>query len=207
VAYAGNAVSATTANSLASGNAYTIAGLTNNGKYYMVKSTTVTVGSAGGSDQFELHNNFSGGVIMSFHRAGAYAINFGLDTDNIIRLGGWSNGTNTYRIQSDTGGNFTAQGNVTAYSDERLKKDWSFISSDFVAKLAEVKNGTYTRIDTGERQVGVSAQSLQSILPEAIMTDITGTLSISYGNAALAACVELAKELVKLKNELKELKQ
>ena len=29
---------------------------------------------------------------MSFHRAGAYAVNFGLDTDNQLKVGGWSMG-------------------------------------------------------------------------------------------------------------------
>jgi hypothetical protein len=54
------------------------------------------------------------------------------------------------------------------------------------------------------RQVGVSAQSLQPLLPEAVLEG--EHLSVAYGNAALAACVELAKELVKLKQEILELK-
>jgi len=29
---------------------------------------------------------------ISFHRVGIYAINMGLDTDNVFRIGGWSNG-------------------------------------------------------------------------------------------------------------------
>ena len=34
--------------------------------------------------------NNTTGAIMNFHRSGAYAVNFGLDTDNILRIGGWS---------------------------------------------------------------------------------------------------------------------
>ena len=34
--------------------------------------------------------NNTTGAIMHFHRSGAYAVNFGLDTDNILRIGGWS---------------------------------------------------------------------------------------------------------------------
>jgi hypothetical protein len=141
---------------------------------------------------------------MSFHRTGAYAINMGLDTDNVFRLGGWSNGTNTYRIQSDTSGNFTAQSNVTAYSDERLKKDWANLPTTFLEDLAKVKYGTYTRIDTGERQVGASAQGMKAILPESVMGD--ETLSLAYGNAALVAAIELAKQVVELKKEIELLK-
>lgn len=135
------------------------------------------------------------GAIMSFHRGGYYAINFGLDSDNVIRIGGWSAATN--RLQMDMSGNLTMAGNVTAYSDERLKKDWESLSTDFVKKLALVKTGTFTRIDSDERQVGVSAQSLITLLPEAVQND-GEYLSVAYGNAALASAVELAKEVVSL---------
>jgi hypothetical protein len=47
---------------------------------------------------------------------------------------------------------------------------------------------------------------LQKILPEAVSENASGTLSVAYGNAALAACVELAKEVVKLREELAALK-
>lgn len=99
-------------------------------------------------------------------------------------------------------GNFTAVGNVTAYSDERLKKDWAPVQDGFVSQLAEVKSGTYTRIESDLRQAGVSAQSLQEVLPEVVLEDIEGHLSVAYGNAALVAAVELAKEVVQLRARL-----
>ncbi len=49
---------------------------------------------------------------MSFHRAGAYAVNFGLDSDNVLRIGGWSASAN--RWQLDMSGNGTYAGTVTA---------------------------------------------------------------------------------------------
>ena len=134
------------------------------------------------------------GAIMAFHRGGAFAVNFGLDSDNVIRIGGWSAGAN--RLQMDMSGNLTMAGNVTAYSDERLKKDWADLPEGFVEGLAEIKHGTYTRIDTNERQVGVSAQALLKLLQEAVSEDAEGTLSIAYGNAALVAAVALAKRVV-----------
>jgi hypothetical protein len=101
-----------------------------------------------------------------------------------------------------------ASGNITAYSDERLKKNWRDMPDNFVERLSQVRVGRYERIDDGMQQVGVSAQSLQPLLPEAIQVsnDEIKTLSVSYGNAALAAAVELAKELVMLKKELAEIK-
>jgi hypothetical protein len=101
-----------------------------------------------------------------------------------------------------------ASGNVTAYSDERLKANWRDMPEDYVARLAQVKVGIYDRTDQEDvTQVGVSAQSFQELLPQAIMTakDEIGTLSVSYGNAALASAVELAKEVVDLKTRVAQL--
>lgn len=95
-------------------------------------------------------------------------------------------------------------GNVTAYSDERLKTDWEVLPEDFVEKLAKVKSGTYTRIDSGERQVGVGAQSLQVILKEAV-SDSQEYLGVNYGNAALASAVELAKYVTALEQRISQL--
>ncbi|MCX6702519.1 MAG: hypothetical protein NTW60_01455, partial [Candidatus Wolfebacteria bacterium] len=43
------------------------------------------------------------GATMSFHRGGVYAVNFGLDSDNVLRIGGWSAAAN--RWQLDMSGN------------------------------------------------------------------------------------------------------
>jgi hypothetical protein len=112
-------------------------------------------------------------------------------------------GTETGRVTIDAAGDFTAGGNVTAYSDERLKKDWKPLGDDFIAKLAKVQNGSYMRKDIAIRQVGVSAQSLKKVMPEAVMTAMgTKYLSVAYGHAALAAVVELAREVVELRARL-----
>ena len=101
-----------------------------------------------------------------------------------------------------------ASGNITAYSDERLKTNWRDMPPNFVARLAQVKVGVYDRIDEENgTQVGVSAQSFQQLLPQAIITakDEIGTLSVSYGNAALASAVELAKDNVELRARIERL--
>ena len=102
-------------------------------------------------------------------------------------------------FQFDNAGNFTATANVTAYSDERVKKNWRGLGNNFLEKLSGVKYGVFDRTDVELTQVGVSAQSLQEVMPEAVHTDEEDKLSVSYGNAALAACVELAKEVVALR--------
>jgi hypothetical protein len=155
------------------------------------------------SPALQAYSNNGSGAIMSFHRGGYYAVNFGLDSDNVIRIGGWSASTN--RWQLDMSGNGTYAGNVTAYSDERLKKDWKSLSSNFVDQLAQIKSGIFTRTDQSIQQVGVSAQSLQKLLPEAVLTQADGMLSVSYGNAALASAVELAKRIVQQDKRIAQL--
>jgi hypothetical protein len=110
-------------------------------------------------------------------------------------------------VQPSTG-NFTAAGTITANSDERIKTDWAGLPADFIERLAGVKSGTYTRLDTGARQAGSSAQDWQKLLPEVVTVgeDEQGTLSLGYGNAALVAAVELAKVVVELKAEVQSLK-
>jgi hypothetical protein len=139
---------------------------------------------------------------MAFHRAGVFAINMGLDSDNVIRMGGWSASAN--RFQMDMSGNLTMAGNVTAYSDERYKTNWRGYAPDFVTQLAAIKHGTYDRTDEELTQDGVSAQSLQSLLPNSVSTDAAGRLSVNYGSAALVSAVELAKRVVDLEARLKK---
>jgi hypothetical protein len=101
-----------------------------------------------------------------------------------------------------------ASANITAYSDERLKTNWRDMPENFVARLAQVKVGIYDRTDEEDvTQVGVSAQSLQKLLPQAIMTanDDMQTLSVNYGGAALASAVELAKDNVELRARIEKL--
>lgn len=109
-------------------------------------------------------------------------------------------------IQSSTGTlNVTtlyASANVTAYSDERVKTNWRELGNVFVKDLAKVKSGIYDRTDCELTQVGVSAQSLQNVLPNAVIEDEEGKLSVAYGHAALVSAIELAKEIVLLKNKL-----
>jgi hypothetical protein len=102
----------------------------------------------------------------------------------------------------DAAGNFTAPGDITAFSDERLKQNWRDLPADFLERLAEVKMGIYDRRDTGETQAGVSAQSMKALLSPVVREGTDGMLSVAYGNAALASCVVLARELVALKARL-----
>lgn len=128
-------------------------------------------------------------------QSGAFYITNDAYNDNILSL--------------DDSGDLTVTGvisgsNVAASSDERLKKDWAALPGDFIERLAEVTHGTYTRIDTGERQAGVSAQSLKKVLPEAVLDG--DLLSVAYGHAALVAVIELTREVLRLRALLEPVK-
>jgi hypothetical protein len=142
------------------------------------------------------------GAVMSFHRANQWAVNFGLDSDNIMRLGGWSDGTNTYRWTSDASGNFVARGNVSAYSDKRLKTDIEPIC-DALDKVQQLNGVTFKRTDTGEFGTGLIAQDVEKVMNTAVQKDDNGMLSVSYGNL-VGLLVEAIKEL---REEVEHLKQ
>lgn len=143
--------------------------------------------------------NFSGGSagFMEFVNRSAGALGYKFYT-------GASGGVLSLTL--DTSSNLTAVANVTAYSDERVKTNWRGFGPDFIKQLAQVKSGTYDRTDVELTQIGVSAQSLQTLMPHAVLEDAEGRLSVAYGSAALAACVELAKYVVALRAEIAGLK-
>jgi len=95
-------------------------------------------------------------------------------------------------------------GNVTAYSDRRVKDNIEVIP-DALDKVSRINGYTFTRKDRdGERQTGLIAQELLEVLPEAVVENPeNGHYSIAYGNV-----VGLLTEAIKeLKAEVEELKK
>ena len=90
-------------------------------------------------------------------------------------------------------GSVTATGDITAYSDARLNADVETITGalDRVRKLRGV---TFSRRETGNRGVGLIAQELAPIVPEAVMTHEDGLLSVAYGNL-VGVLIEAVKDL------------
>jgi hypothetical protein len=119
----------------------------------------------------------------------------------LYNSGGTSTGSNNLTFD---GTNLTCQGNITAYSDETLKINWRGFPADFIEQLAQVQSGVFDRVDTALTQVGVGAGSLKKVMPEAVQDNANGKMSVSYGNAALAAVIELAKRVVSLEKQLKD---
>jgi len=88
---------------------------------------------------------------------------------------------NTTRYTFDVNGTFTATGDVQASSDERLKADIEPIH-DALGKALRINGCTFLKKGMDSRSVGVIAQDVQAVLPEAVGVDDDGYLSVAYGN-------------------------
>lgn len=100
---------------------------------------------------------------------------------------------NTSGDMSITGA-FTASGNITAFSDARLKEsiEPAGVSLDMMLTVQPVK---YRRIDTGAQEVGVLAHEVENVLPRVVRRDDRGMRSVDYGRFAAVAVLSLAAEL------------
>jgi hypothetical protein len=130
-------------------------------------------------------------------------------SDNVLvtQYGSFGAGTGSYAnvFNLDSSGNVTVPGNVTAYSDITLKDNIVTIK-DALNKVTQVSGVTYTRRDLADKQkryTGVIAQEIESILPEAVMTDEDGIKSVAYGNV-IGLLIEAIKELNSNINSLQQ---
>jgi hypothetical protein len=105
------------------------------------------------------------------------------------------NNSSSITMTIDSSGNVVATANVTAYSDARLKKDVETIG-DALGLVGKMRGVTYTRKDTGEAGVGVIAQEMLEVMPQAVHqgTGDNDTLSVAYGNL-VGVLIEAIKEL------------
>ena len=157
------------------------------------------------SAPLQAYSSDSGGATMAFHRGGYYAINMGLDADNKFRIGGWSAGTN--RFVMDMSGNLTMAGNITAYSDSRLKENVEVIENA-LSKVQAIRGVTFTRNDVEdqeERHAGVIAQEVEAVFPEVVSENNEGIKNVAYGNMVgllIESIKELKTEVDNLKTQL-----
>jgi len=98
-------------------------------------------------------------------------------------------------------GNFTATGDITAYSDDSLKTNVQVIDGA-LGRVEAIRGVTFERIEDGSVSTGVIAQELKAVLPEAVHTDANGVHSVAYGNIT-GLLIEAVKELSAQVAELK----
>lgn len=81
-------------------------------KYFISNfGSTSTVGNSV-NYRLQAYSSDAGAAGMSFHRGGLYAVNMGLDPDNVLRIGGWSASANRWEL--DMSGNNTIAGSFNA---------------------------------------------------------------------------------------------
>ena len=113
------------------------------------------------------------------------------NTDTTYSAGnGLSLSGTTFYMSGSYSGNFTATGNITAYSDERLKSNIETISGA-LDKVNALRGVSYTK--DGENSIGVIAQEVQKVIPE-VVQDNEEYLSVAYGNL-VGVLIEAVKEL------------
>ena len=102
-------------------------------------------------------------------------------------------------------GDFVAAGDVTAYSDARIKTNVQTIENA-LDKTLQLRGVTYNRTDSEDKstKVGVIAQEILEVIPEVVKQNDEGMYSVSYGNLT-AVLIEAIKEQQKQIDELKEI--
>ena len=102
-----------------------------------------------------------------------------------------------FKMSGNYTGDFTASGDVTAYSDERLKSNITTIE-DALDKVKAMRGVMFDKTNslTGElrQSTGVIAQETEEVLPEVVHNDDnTGYKSVAYGNI-VGVLIEAIKE-------------
>ena len=111
------------------------------------------------------------------------------------------NSSNATRFTFDVDyGNFTASGDVTAFSDARLKTNVETVPN--AVDLVSQMRGVFFEKD-GRKSVGVIAQEMARVLPEIVHGKEDEYLSVAYGNI-VGVLIEAIKEL---KSEIETLKK
>ncbi len=182
-----------------------------NGRFYVSQSAGEVQQLSSGTNAY--YRFFSNGAARQYvYQSGSNFIGF------LSTTGGWI-------FQVSNSGDAVATGNVTAYSDIRLKEDITPIENA-LARVSQLEGVEYTRKSTGQREMGFVAQSVEQHEPLLVDTVDTSTsetdeafadLRVMKYQNTVALLVQAIKEqqaiidanqldVLQLKDEIKELK-
>ena len=182
---------------------YVNSSLVLNAANYNSYSPTLTGGNASGTWGINITGNaatVSNGV---YNNGGTYGINISgtaaaattattATTATNVSGGSVSATSGSFSSGLSVTGNITASGNVTAYSDAKIKKNIVTIH-DALNKVKTMRGVLYTNINTDVDGVGVIAQEMLEVCPQ-VVQDNNGMLSVAYGNL-VGVLIEAIKEL------------
>ena len=143
----------------------------------------------------------AGMAMQSFNCTGYYAIKLGLRADGYFGLGGWSRGN--WSWYSDPSGNMVAAGNVTAYSDPRLKENFKRVENP-LELLSKLDGGTFNwkhgfphvACKAGNLDYGILADQVEAVMPE-IVTESIEIEGERYKTVAYEKLVPVLIEAIK----------
>ena len=151
---------------------------------------------------------------ISFHCSGRYGMHMHLRSDGYFGIGGWTASAWRWYVNMSNG-DMSAAGDIIAFvSDERLKENIQPLENA-LDKVLSLNGFTYNFNETGQLlgfdgkvvHVGVSAQQVQAVLPEAVKPSPVDSnyLTVQY-EKLVPLLIEAIKELKEEINELKGVK-
>lgn len=145
--------------------------------------SSLDVNTYGTKRSFSIHHYGSNGLIQQFYNC--------------------QSGTCAQAAWLDVGGNFGVSGTLSQASDVRLKKDIEPIENN-LEKLSKLSGVTYHWKNSPDKskQLGLIAQDVKKVYPEAVKENKEGFLSVSY-QILVAPIIEAIKELNSQDKELK----
>ena len=116
------------------------------------------------------------------------------------------NNSNSTMLTCDTSGNFTATGNVGAYSDMALKEDIYQIENA-LEKVNQLRGVHFTRKSNNSKEIGVVANEVEKVVPELVDEhedkELGTVKTMKYANT-VGLLIEAVKDLSKQIEELKK---
>jgi hypothetical protein len=193
--------------------------LNNNTSYYLNPASTTRLNTLylGGSGSLIMTGD-SNTLVLEHPTQGSWLWFKGGNAPAEWQTGTNSSGWSVYNIDNsrydltiNSSGNATFYGTVTASSDIRLKSDIEGITGA-VDKVKAIRGVTFKKNGDDKRHVGVIAQEVEAVLPEAVLTaqDDIGSKSVAYGNMVgllIEAIKEQQAQIESLTAEIQTLKE
>jgi len=173
-----------------------------------VKGTGFVASSISGDSTSETQLRFNTNTGARVSQQANQALIFDTNATERVRItssGDVGIGVVSPTVKLDVAGSILASGNVTAYSDIRVKDNVESITGA-IGKLNQIRGVTYTRTDLDDKQrrfAGVIAQEIEQVLPEAVF-DNGKVKAVDY-NATIALLIEAVKEQQKRIDKLETL--
>ena len=180
---------------------YTKTQLSNSGGGGVVHWDNISAKPSTFTPSYHTHDGYhvrisTGDTITGYHNfINGFAVN-SIDSSDRFLVKSSNAGTQTVNNNVNVNGDLYCSGNVTAYSDARLKDEITTIE-DALDKIVKIGGYNFTWNEqsgkNGQRDVGVIAQEIEAILPN-VVKEVDGYKSVDYGRI-VPLLIEGIKEL------------